>query len=93
MKKLLALGLTLMFIVLQYRLWQGEGSVLDIIRLNKAIVAERDGIERLTLRNVKLDAEVEALKLNPQALEERARTELGMIKQGETFYLVVEPSR
>ena len=93
MKKMLLWCLSCTLIVLQYRLWQGEGSILDILRLNKAIMAEQDGIERLTLRNLKLDAEVEALKLNPQALEERARSELGMIKQGETFFLVVEPSR
>ena len=93
MRKALMVILSCMLIVLQYRLWQGEGSILDILRLNKAIATEQDGIERLTLRNLKLDAEVEALKLNPQALEERARSELGMIKQGETFFLVVEPSR
>ena len=87
------LALSCMLIVLQYRLWQGEGSILDILRLNRAIHTEQDGIERLTLRNLKLDAIVDSLKLNPEALEERARSELGMIKQGESFFLVVEPSR
>jgi cell division protein FtsB len=93
MKKALIGVLCCMFIMLQYRLLQGEGSILDILRLNKAIEIEKDSIKKLTLRNLKLDAEIEALKLNPQALEERARTELGMIKKGEIFFLVVEPIR
>ena len=93
MKKGLMLVLCLMFIVLQYRLWGGESNLLDVYRLRKAIVNEQKGIAELTKRNQTLDAELKFLKLRPEALEERARVELGMIKKNETFCLVVEPAR
>jgi len=93
MRKGLIIVLGLMFVLLQYRLWVGDGSILDVLRLNKAIYAEQEGLSSLTLRNRRLDADVQALKAKPEALEERARTELGMIKKGETFCLVVEPAR
>lgn len=93
MKKILTLILGISFLILQYRLWQGDGSILDVMRLSKAILAEKDINQKLTLRNKILDADVQALKARPEALEERARAELGMIKQGETFCLVVEPAR
>lgn len=93
MKKGLTLVLCLMFVVLQYRLWVGQGNLLDVWRLQKAITGEREGIAQLTKRNQILDAEVKFLKLRPDAFEERARAELGMIKHGETFCLVVEPAR
>jgi cell division protein FtsB len=93
MKKGLILVLSLMFIVLQYRLWGGERNVLDVLRLRKLIAGEQAGIAALTKRNQLVDADVKFLKLRPAALEERARAELGMIKKGETFCLVVEPAR
>lgn len=93
MKKGLTIVLCMMFIALQYRLWGGQGNLLDVWRLRKAIVSEQKGIAELTKRNQKLDAEVKFLKLRPEALEERARAELGMVKKGETFCLVVEPAR
>lgn len=78
---------------LQYRLWYGEGSVQDVYRLKLIINSQTKEIEQLMLRNQRLDAEVQALKINPNAFEERARSELGMIKEGETFYVVVDPSK
>jgi cell division protein FtsB len=78
---------------LQFRLWKGEGSVQDIYRLTQIIHSQSKEIEQLTDRNQRLDAEVSALKSNPMAFEERARSELGMIKEGETFYVVVDPSK
>ena len=93
MKKILTLVFAISFLILQYRLWQGDGSILDVMRLSKAILAEKDINQKLTLRNKVLDADVQALKARPEALEERARAELGMIKRGETFCLVVEPAR
>lgn len=93
MKKGLILVLSLMFIVLQYRLWGGERNLLDVWRLRKLIAGEQAGIAALTKRNQLVDADVKFLKLRPAALEERARVELGMIKKGETFCLVVEPAR
>ncbi len=93
MKKGVMVTLGLLLLLLQYSLWGGEGSLLDVLRLSKAIVQEREGIAKLSQRNQTLDNEVQALKLHPEALEERARSELGMIKQGETFFIVVEPAR
>ncbi len=85
--------LSLILLVLQYRLFAGDGSVLDVLRLRKAISAEQEVVTKLEKRNQQLDREVQALKAKPEALEERARTELGMVKEGETFCLVVEPAR
>ena len=93
MKKGLTLILCLMLIVLQYRLWGGESNVLDVYRLQKAIASEQQEIIALSKRNQKLEAELKFLKLRPEALEERARADLGMIKKNETFCLVVEPAR
>ncbi len=78
---------------LQFRLWKGEGSVQDVYRLKLLIHSQNKEIELLSDRNQRLDAEVQALKVNPNAFEERARSELGMIKEGETFYVVVDPSK
>jgi len=93
MKKGVTVILGLLLLILQYRLWEGDGGILDVIRLSKAIIVEKNSINQLTLRNRALDADVQELKARPEALEERARAELGMIKQGETFCLVVEPAR
>ena len=93
MRKWLTIVLGIMLVVLQYRLWAGDGSILDVLRLSKAIHSEQEGLSSLTSRNRRLDADVQALKAKPEALEERARAELGMIKEGETFCLVVEPAR
>lgn len=93
MKKGLIALLALMVIALQGRLWVGEGSLLSVLRLYRAIEEEEKSIATLSLRNLALDKEVSALKSHPAALEERARTELGLIKPAETFYVVVEPAR
>jgi len=76
---------------LQYRLWVGEGSLAEVHALNREITDQKAEIERLRARNRVLEAEVEDLKAGADALEERARSELGMIKQGEIFLQVIEP--
>lgn len=78
---------------LQFRLWTGEGNLREVFRLKQIIQAQTEEIERLSLRNRRLDGEVQALKTTPEALEERARSELGMIKQNEIFYVIIEPMR
>lgn len=93
MKKGLVFILCLMLLVLQYRLWGGSNNVWDVYRLRQAIISEQKGVAELTKRNQTLDADLKFLKLRPEALEERARADLGMIKKGETFCLVVEPAR
>jgi len=93
MKKNVILILTFLLLSLQYRLWMGAGSIRDVVRLKNAIQAEQGGILKLAERNQRLDSDVQALKAYPEALEDRARSELGMIKEGETFCLMVEFAR
>jgi cell division protein FtsB len=83
--------LTLLLLVLQYALWIGDGSIANVMSLKHAIAAQKHENERLRERNLALDAEVTDLKTALDAIEERARLELGMIREGETFYRVIEP--
>lgn len=76
---------------LQYRLWLADGGRPDVERLQREIAERRDERERLRERNRALAAEVEDLKQGLDAIEARARRELGMIRADETFYQVVEP--
>jgi cell division protein FtsB len=79
--------------LLQYRLWVGEGSLAEVHGLHREIATQQAEIERLRARNRVLEAEVDDLKTGADALEERARSELGMIKQGEIFLQVIEPHK
>lgn len=80
-----------LLVILQYPLWLGNGSVAAVWRLHQQVKAQETENGRLTERNQALIAEVIDLKHGLDAIEERARAELGMIKQGETFFHVVEP--
>ena len=75
---------------LQYRLWFGDGSVAEILDLREAIEAQREDNERLYARNRELEAEVIDLKTGLDAIEYRARRDLGMTRKDETFYQIVE---
>jgi len=86
----LAIVLTVLFILLQYDLWIGEGSVTSAWKLDKSIELQQRQNARLSDRNKALDAEVKDLKSGLQAIEERGRSELGMVKEGETFFQVIE---
>ncbi len=83
--------MAVLLIGLQYKLWRGNGNVLDVLELEDAVEAQRQRNETLRERNRALEAEVRDLKTGLEAVEERARLELGMIKEGETFFQVVEP--
>jgi cell division protein FtsB len=87
-------ALTLIFVVLiallQYPLWLGKGSWLRVWNVNQQISVQKDKNVALKLRNETLQAEVRDLKQGNAAIEERARTELGMIKQDEVFYQVID---
>ncbi len=83
-------GLAIILAVLQYRLWLGDGSVPDLIQLRSAIAEQRAANEEAAKRNEALAAEVEDLQEGLHAIEERARSELGMIRRDEVFYQVVE---
>lgn len=88
--RLLVVLLLALVAVLQYRLWVGEGSLAEVHGLKREIAAQETELERLTARNRELQAEVDDLRTGLDALEERARGELGMIKPGEIFLQVIE---
>ena len=83
--------LAAMLVLLQYRLWLGEGGRRSVAALEQRVAEQAHENDGLKQRNDALAAEVEDLKSGEAAVEERARSELGMIKPGETFYRVVEP--
>ena len=82
--------LVLLFALLQYDLWVGEGSLASAWRLQQSVKTQQQENDSLKERNAALAAEVMDLKQGLDAIEERARNELGMIKEGETFIQVVE---
>jgi len=88
--RIVILLLIVLAVVLQYRLWVGEGSLADLHQLQQAIAEQEAELQRLSARNRALRAEVEDLRNGLDALEERARLELGMIKPGEAFIQVIE---
>ena len=81
--------LSFIFITLQYQLWLGDDSVRTLNALELEIKAQRANNENLEQRNRLVEIEVLDLKNGLEAVEERARSELGMIEKGETFYLLV----
>lgn len=91
MRWLVALFAALL-LLLQYRLWLSPDGVHEVLRLQTAVSAQQAENERLLERNRQLAAEVRDLKQGYAALEERARSDLGMIAGNETFYQVVPPS-
>ena len=84
--KLLALILVGMLVALQYPLWFGKGGWLRVRDLQQQVDAQKSVTAKLEARNRAFDAEVRDLKSGYDALEERARSELGMIRQDEWFY-------
>ena len=90
----LTLGLAGLLMLIQYPLWLGKGGWLRVWDVDQQIQAQRDLNTRLKVRNTALDAEVRDLKQGFEAIEERARSELGMIRQDEIFFqLLDDPSR
>ncbi len=88
--RVLLLLLVALLAFLQFRLWTGEGGRRSVAALDDGVQAQARENAGLEQRNAALAAEVEDLKSGEAAVEERARSELGMIKPGETFYRVVE---
>ena len=89
MKILLSIIIVLV-ILLQYRLWYGDGGIEEIKAYQQRLVDLKEQVEEKKQRNEALYAEVEDLRKGQEALEERARDELGMIREGETFFQVLE---
>ncbi len=82
--------LVVLLLLLQWPLWLGKGSWLKVWELNRQVEAQQQANQKARARNALLDAEVRDLKQGTEAIEERARSELGMIKQGETFVQVID---
>lgn len=89
MRKLIVF-LLLLLVYLQYQLWMSDGGLLDAWELHHEVEALRMENAELQERNAALNAEVLDLKQGLDAIEEHAREDLGMVKEGETFYQVVE---
>ncbi|MBK8323012.1 MAG: cell division protein FtsB [Betaproteobacteria bacterium] len=90
--KALAALLAGLVLALQYPLWFGKGGWLKVRELDRQLAQQRAGNDLLKVRNDALDAEVRDLKQGLDAVEERARVELGMIRQDEVFSQVVTPA-
>jgi len=90
--RLLTLVLAAMIALIQYPLWLGKGSWLRVWEVDQQISAQREINRKLQTRNSALDAEVRDLKQGLEAIEERARSELGMIRQDEIFFQIIEPT-
>jgi cell division protein FtsB len=88
--RILILMLLAVLVALQFRLWVGEGSLADLHGLKQEIAAQEQELDALRARNQELQAEVMDLREGIEALEERARRDLGMIKPGEIFIQVIE---
>ena len=92
MLRYVALILIILIAALQVKLWTGQGGMREVWALEERVAAQSTENEQLRARNDALGADVDDLKNGSEAVEERARSELGLIKPGETFYQVVEPS-
>jgi cell division protein FtsB len=88
--RLLAITLTGLIVLIQYPLWLGKGGMLRVWEMERQIGIQQETNGRLQVRNAALDAEVRDLKQGLEAIEERARNELGMIRRDEIFFQVLE---
>lgn len=88
--KVLMSVLVVLFLILQFNLWVGEGSFAQLQQLGSQVDDQKQ--ENLTLaeRNQELEGEVVDLKEGQDAIEERARSEFNMVKEGETLYIIVD---
>ena len=84
------LFLFLILLGLQYKLWFGEGNLLQQSQLEQQLVLQEKINDKLAARNLAVEADIAELKSGDQALEEQARFDLGMVKQGETYYQFVD---
>lgn len=85
--------LMVVLLALQYRLWVGEGSLAEVATLKRQLATQRAALHQLQERNATLQAEVDDLKQGLAAIEARARSELGLIREGETYFQLLEPEK
>ncbi|MGK0172759.1 MAG: cell division protein FtsB [Gammaproteobacteria bacterium] len=86
----IGIGLAVLLVFLQYRLWVGDGSLAEVWSLKQDVVAQSAENETLTERNLRLEAEVVDLKQGADVIEDRARRDLGFIRRNETFFQIVD---
>lgn len=91
--RFLTLILIALILLLQYPLWFGKGSWLKVWEVDRQLTQQKQINQKLQARNSAIDAEVRDLKQGSDAIEERARNELGMIKQDEIFFQVLGNSK
>ncbi|MGB5330709.1 MAG: cell division protein FtsB [Gammaproteobacteria bacterium] len=89
--KILIAVLILILIGLQYKLWFGDGSLSEVVQLTHELEIQKQKLSELEQRNKILEAQVLDLQNGLDAFEEKARNDLGMIKQGETFIQLIPP--
>ena len=82
--------LIVFFLIIQFDIWVKDDGLNRVKELQQMIDSQSEENQRLNLRNQQLEREIEELKSGTESIEEKARTELGMIKEGEEFYLIVE---
>jgi cell division protein FtsB len=87
--KTLIIFLILVLIGLQYKLWFGDGSLSEVVQLSRELEIQKEKLRVLEERNRTLEAQVLDLQNGLDAFEEKARNDLGMIKQGETFIQLI----
>ncbi len=86
------IGLLILILVgLQYKLWLGDGSLSEVVQLSRELDIQKEKLRLLEERNKILEAQVLDLQNGLDAFEEKARNDLGMIKQGETFIQLIPP--
>lgn len=90
--RILAAVLVSLMVFLQYRLWFGDGGIAEGVRLQEKIVVEEARNAELKARNDRLAHQVLELQNGHMAVEQHAREELGLVKEGEDYYQFVEPS-
>ena len=84
----LAIAFAVLIVALQYPMWLGKGGWLQVRESDRQLAAQREANAKLKLRNDALDADVRDLKTGFEAIEERARAELGMIRQDEVLFQI-----
>jgi len=91
--RVLVISLTSLLLVMQYQFWIGNGGLIDAFSLQTRVQLQKTVNQKLTERNKALLGEVLDLKQGYDAIEERGRTDLGLVKPGETFFQVVDSRR
>lgn len=88
--RMLGVALVLVLAGLQYKLWFGDGSIFQSMLLEKKLSTQEATNLKLAAQNRAIEADIDELKSGDQALEEQARFDLGMVKQGEVYYQFVD---